>query len=44
VPRQRLAGEIPSPVWKVGESPARALLVDIGGGHFVAQAAAPGLS
>lgn len=44
VPGLRLAGEIPSPVWKVGEGPERAQLVDIGGGHLVAQASAPGLS
>ncbi|MFN7024456.1 MAG: dipeptide ABC transporter ATP-binding protein [Pseudorhizobium sp.] len=32
--RPRLAGEIPSPVWKVGEGPKRVELVDIGGGHY----------
>lgn len=32
----RLAGDIPSPVWKVGEAPERVRLVDIGGGHLVA--------
>ncbi len=32
----RLAGEIPSPVWKVGEVPKRVPLIDIGGGHLVA--------
>lgn len=32
----RLAGEIPSPVWKVGEAPERVPLIDIGGGHLVA--------
>ena len=37
-PSLRLAGEIPSPVWKIGEAPERAQLVDIGGGHLVAHA------
>ncbi|MFL0691274.1 MAG: dipeptide ABC transporter ATP-binding protein [Agrobacterium tumefaciens] len=32
----RLASEIPSPVWKVGEAPKRVPLIDIGGGHLVA--------
>ncbi|MBC2775429.1 ABC transporter ATP-binding protein [Rhizobium sp. AQ_MP] len=32
----RLASEIPSPVWKVGEAPERVPLIDIGGGHLVA--------
>ena len=36
-PILRLAGEIPSPVWKVGEAPEQARLVDIGDGHLVAQ-------
>ena len=36
-PVLRLSGEIPSPVWKVGEEPERVRLVDIGGGHLVAQ-------
>ena len=31
----RLAGEIPSPVWKVGVQPERLTLVDIGHGHLV---------
>ena len=31
----RLSGDIPSPVWKVGEEPQRVELVDIGGGHLV---------
>ncbi|MDP4033702.1 MAG: ABC transporter ATP-binding protein [Pseudorhodobacter sp.] len=33
----RLAGEVPSPVHPVGMAPARAVLHDIGGGHWVAQ-------
>lgn len=36
-PRLRMAGEIPSPVWKVGEAPEKTRLVDIGAGHLVAQ-------
>ncbi|CCF18045.1 putative peptide transport fused subunits of ABC superfamily: ATP-binding components [Pseudorhizobium banfieldiae] len=36
-PSARLSGEIPSPVWKVGEGPNRVGLVDIGGGHLVAR-------
>ena len=36
-PVLRLSGEIPSPVWKVGEEPERVRLVDIGDGHLVAQ-------
>ncbi|MGW9232080.1 ABC transporter ATP-binding protein [Pseudorhizobium sp. NPDC055634] len=33
----RLSGDIPSPVWKVGEAPERVELVDIGDGHLVAR-------
>nr|CAD6615271.1 ABC transporter ATP-binding protein [Rhizobium sp. Khangiran2] len=36
-PSARLSGEIPSPVWKVGQGPNRVELVDIGGGHLVAR-------
>ena len=36
-PSLRLSGEIPSPVWNVGQSPERVELVDIGGGHLVAK-------
>ncbi|MNT66875.1 Glutathione import ATP-binding protein GsiA [compost metagenome] len=36
-PSRRLAGEIPSPVWRLGENPEPALLVDIGNGHLVAK-------
>ena len=32
---QRLEGEVPSPVHRVGQGPARLLLRDIGGGHLV---------
>ncbi len=38
-PRQagvRMTGEIPSPVWPVGQGPERVRLTDIGGGHLVA--------
>ena len=34
----RLAGEVPSPVHKVGHGPPRATLRDAGGGHLVADA------
>ncbi|NPD17650.1 ABC transporter ATP-binding protein [Xinfangfangia sp. D13-10-4-6] len=33
----RLAGEIPSPVWPLGQGPDRVQLQDIGGGHLVAR-------
>lgn len=36
-PRLRLSGEIPSPVWKVGDAPEKVHLVDIGDGHLVAK-------
>ncbi|MDR0809257.1 MAG: ABC transporter ATP-binding protein [Gemmobacter sp.] len=36
-PLPRLSGEIPSPVWPAGEAPQRLRLVDMGGGHLVAQ-------
>ncbi len=36
-PGLRLSGDIPSPVWKVGEGPEPVRLVDIGDGHLVAQ-------
>ncbi|MCF6369623.1 ABC transporter ATP-binding protein [Rhizobium halophilum] len=36
-PNLRLSGEIPSPMWKVGEAPEKARLIDIGKGHLVAQ-------
>ncbi len=32
----RMTGEIPSPVWPVGQGPERVRLTDIGGGHIVA--------
>jgi peptide/nickel transport system ATP-binding protein len=31
----RLSGDIPSPVWNVGDGPNRVELIDIGGGHLV---------
>src|SRR5690606_39266003 len=30
----RLSGEIPSPIWKVGQHPERVSLIDIGDGHL----------
>jgi len=36
-PSLRLSGDIPSPVWKVGEGPEKVRLVDIGDRHLVAQ-------
>lgn len=36
-PGLRMSDEIPSPVWKVGTQPERVKLVDIGGGHLVAE-------
>ncbi|WP_181704864.1 ABC transporter ATP-binding protein [Chthonobacter rhizosphaerae] len=36
-PTVRLAGEVPSPVHPVGGGPARVRLVDVGGGHLVAE-------
>ncbi len=33
----RMAGEIPNPIRRVGDEPARLDLVDVGGGHWVAQ-------
>ncbi|HEV7436023.1 MAG TPA: ABC transporter ATP-binding protein, partial [Pseudorhizobium sp.] len=36
-PNLRLSGEIPSPVWNVGEAPEKARLIDIGEGHLVAR-------
>ena len=36
-PSLRLSGDIPSPVWKVGEGPEKLRLVDIGDRHLVAQ-------
>ena len=35
-PAPRMATEVPSPVWPVGEGPARVSLRDSGGGHLVA--------
>ncbi|HMQ41958.1 MAG TPA: ABC transporter ATP-binding protein [Paracoccus sp. (in: a-proteobacteria)] len=35
-PAPRMATEVPSPVWPVGEGPARVSLQDAGGGHLVA--------
>jgi peptide/nickel transport system ATP-binding protein len=35
----RLAGEVPSPVHALGQSPARLVMHDVGGGHLVAQQA-----
>ena len=35
-PAPRMASEVPSPVWSVGEGPARVSLRDSGGGHLVA--------
>ncbi|SED13312.1 ABC transporter ATP-binding protein [Rhodobacter sp. 24-YEA-8] len=35
----RMAGEIPSPVWPLGQGPDRVQLEDIGGGHLVARQA-----
>ena len=36
-PTARLSGEVPSPVYKPGDGPVRATLVDIGDGHQVAR-------
>ncbi len=36
-PGLRMSDEIPSPVWKIGTQPERVKLVDIGGGHLVAE-------
>ncbi|WP_075215083.1 ABC transporter ATP-binding protein [Mongoliimonas terrestris] len=36
-PTVRLAGDVPSPVHKVGDGPARVRLVDVGEGHLVAE-------
>jgi peptide/nickel transport system ATP-binding protein len=33
----RMTGDIPSPIWSVHEGPTRVQLIDIGGGHMVAQ-------
>jgi peptide/nickel transport system ATP-binding protein len=33
----RLTGEVPSPIHPVGESPQRVRMIDIGGGHLVAE-------
>jgi peptide/nickel transport system ATP-binding protein len=35
-PSPRLAGDVPSPVYPVGQGPARLTLYDVGGGHLVA--------
>jgi peptide/nickel transport system ATP-binding protein len=39
-PNPRMAGEVPSPVHKVGEAPVPVVLRDVGGGHMVALPAA----
>jgi peptide/nickel transport system ATP-binding protein len=39
VPLPRLSGEVPSPVHAFGKGPKRLMLVDIGGGHMVAESA-----
>jgi peptide/nickel transport system ATP-binding protein len=36
-PRARMAFEVPSPVRRLGDPPARLRLLDVGGGHLVAE-------